>query len=217
MSMASILPSGVIVHEAAGDIVGARLLPEEASCLDRAIEARRREFATARCLARQGLAALGVDPRPILPGPHREPCWPTAIVGSITHCPGYRAAAGGRASVLGGLGIDAEVHADLPEGVLSLVSRVEERECLDSLPRDGTCWERLLFSAKERVYKAWFPVAQCWLDFEAVSIRFMPSDQSFRAEFIDPEVPRRFGLASTLHGRYVVSGDHVLTAVTIRC
>lgn len=215
MSIARIVPPGVVVVEAPGDLPDAVLLPEEAPIVDRAVEARRREFATARCLARRGLEALGVDPLPILPGPYREPRWPAGIVGSITHCTGYRAAAVARASVLTSIGIDAEPNADLPDGVLSLVSRAEERERLAALPSDGTCWGRLLFSAKESVFKTWFPVARRWLDFESVSIRFRPSDQSFRADFIGTELPLRSGGAHGLDGRYVIRDAHVLTAVTI--
>ncbi|MGW0580292.1 4'-phosphopantetheinyl transferase superfamily protein, partial [Streptomyces sp. NPDC002920] len=31
-------------------------------------------------------------------------------------------------------------------------------------------WDRLLFSAKESVYKAWFPLTRKWLDFSEADI-----------------------------------------------
>jgi 4'-phosphopantetheinyl transferase EntD len=86
------------------------LFPSEAALLVTAVEKRRQEFATVRHCARLALAELGVAPAPILPGIRGAPIWPDGIVGSMTHCTGYRAAAVGRTTQVGGIGIDAEVH-----------------------------------------------------------------------------------------------------------
>jgi 4'-phosphopantetheinyl transferase EntD len=45
-------------------------------------------------------------------------------------------------------------------GVLGIVAVAGEQERLRRLKAaaPGTCWDRLLFSAKESVYKAWFPL-----------------------------------------------------------
>jgi hypothetical protein len=44
-------------------------------------------------------------------------------------------------------------------------ARPEERVWLARLRADHpwVCWDRLLFSAKESVYKAWYPLARRWL------------------------------------------------------
>jgi 4'-phosphopantetheinyl transferase EntD len=34
----------------------------------------------------------------------------------------------------------------------------------------GVCWDRMLFSAKKSVYKAWFLLAWRWLGFKEASI-----------------------------------------------
>ena len=106
------------------------------------------------------------------PGERGAPQWPAGVVGSMTHCAGYRAAAVARATTLWTLGIDAEPHDALPAGVLPLVSLAAERELLARLAaeRPGVRWDRLLFCAKEAVYKAWFPLARRWLDFEQAAI-----------------------------------------------
>jgi 4'-phosphopantetheinyl transferase EntD len=88
-----LLPQVVSCRTARDDEAGARLFPEEAMQLDGAVDSRLREFATGRSCARQALAGLGLAPAPILRGAKREPLWPAGIVGSITHCRGYRAAA----------------------------------------------------------------------------------------------------------------------------
>ena len=168
----TVLPPGVAHAETFGDVADAVLYPAEAAVVARAVVKRRREFATVRHCARQALGRLGLPPAPLLPGERGAPQWPAGVVGSMTHCAGYRAAAVARATTLWTLGIDAEPHDALPAGVLPLVSLAAERELLARLAaeRPGVCWDRLLFCAKEAVYKAWFPLARRWLDFEQAAI-----------------------------------------------
>ena len=64
----------------------------------------------------------GCRRRRCCPGAKREPLWPAGVVGSITHCDGYRAAAVARATDLATVGIDAEPHEPLPDGVLAAIA-----------------------------------------------------------------------------------------------
>ena len=80
-----------------------------------------------RYCARQALGELGVPPVPILKGDKGEPCWPDGIVGSLTHCEGYRGAAVGRRDEVRSVGIDAEPHDVLPKGVLEAITLPDER------------------------------------------------------------------------------------------
>jgi 4'-phosphopantetheinyl transferase EntD len=167
-----ILPLGVASAEAFGDPPDLELFPEEEALVVRAVDKRRREFTTATACARTVLAAVGFGPAPILPGEGGAPQWPPGIVGSITHCAGYRAAAAARACDVLTIGLDAEPDEALPSGVLKAVSLPGERERLRDLTAaaPGACWDRLLFCAKEATYKAWFPLARCWLGFEDADI-----------------------------------------------
>ncbi|MGH3274922.1 MAG: 4'-phosphopantetheinyl transferase family protein, partial [Streptosporangiaceae bacterium] len=103
-----ILSPAVAAAEAFEDLAGTMLFPEEQAVMARAVEKRRREFTTARACARTALARLGQPPVAIVPGDRGEPRWPPGIVGSITHCAGYRAAAVGRAAEVLAIGLDAE-------------------------------------------------------------------------------------------------------------
>jgi 4'-phosphopantetheinyl transferase EntD len=213
--IATILPPQVAAAEAVGETPEPALLPEEALVVRHALDARRREFALARMLARHALADLRCPPSAILSGAHREPLWPAGIVGSITHCAGYCAAAVARTGAVSTIGIDAEIHAPLPAGVLSLVAREDERQTRELRDGGPVHWDRLLFSAKESVFKAWFPLMRRWLGFEAVRVRFDPATQTFCASFLD-ERPVIDGRSVTaFEGRYRVCGTHVLTAVTL--
>ncbi|MEU9759873.1 4'-phosphopantetheinyl transferase superfamily protein [Streptomyces sp. NPDC047987] len=180
-----ILPSRVVVEEAFSDPPHATLFPAEEELVRNSVEVRRREFTTVRHCARRALGALGVAPAPILKGERGAPVWPPATVGSMTHCAGYRAAAVARRADVRTIGIDAEPHAPLPDDVHDSVALAteqrRERELRERHP--GIHWDRLLFSAKESVYKTWFPLTHRWLGFEQADIVLRP-DGSFNVELL---------------------------------
>ncbi len=169
-----LLPDDVVVVEALSDPPEAVLFPAEEALLAQAVEKRRLEFTTVRHCARVALGRLGVPAAPILPGEHGAPQWPEGIVGSMTHCAGYRAAVVARSADVVTVGVDAEPHEALPPEVLDTVTVPEERGQLARLAatRPGVHWDRLLFSAKEAVYKSWYPLTRSWLDFDEASIAF---------------------------------------------
>ena len=206
-----ILPPAVRSAYALGDPPGATLYPAEETLVANAVPKRRDEFTTVRHCARTALAALDVPPAPILRGDRGAPIWPAGIVGSLTHCAGYRAAAVARGSDVTGIGIDAEVHGPLPPGVLDLVSLPAERDHLTALAGSfpGTFWERLLFSAKESVYKVWFPRTGEWLGFEEAELTFDPEAGTFTARLLRP------GPFPSLAGRFLVVDGIVLTAIVV--
>lgn len=170
-----LLPSGVAAVEAFTDPPGLEPMAAEAPLIAKAVDKRRREFTTARHCARQAMTRIGVEPVPILRGEKGAPIWPDGVVGSLTHCDGYRAAVVAYSLQVRSLGIDAEPHESLPDGVLDHTSIASEREVLATRPAD-LHWDRLLFCAKEATYKAWFPLTQRWLGFEDAHITFERTD-----------------------------------------
>jgi 4'-phosphopantetheinyl transferase EntD len=213
-----ILSAGVACAEAFGDPVDVALFPEEEALMARAVDKRRREFATARGCARRALAALGVAAAPILPGERGAPQWPPGIVGSITHCSGYRAAAVARARDMRTVGLDAEPDEALPDGVLGVISLPGERARLRdlALAAPGTCWDRLLFSAKETVYKAWFPLTRRWLGFEDADITINAADGTFGVRLL-VTAPAADGSPLTgFTGRWLARGGLILTAIAVQ-
>lgn len=211
-----ILPAGVVSAEAFADTGDVSPYPEEEALVARAVDKRRREFATARDCARRALAGLGVAPAPILRGERGDPRWPPGVVGSITHCAGYRAAAVGLARDVLAIGVDAEPDRALPGGVLERVSLPAERSRIGVLAAEapGISWDRLLFCAKESVYKAWFPLARCWLGFEDADITVSPADGVFEAKILIAPASAA-GLPLTgFTGRWLARDGLVLTAVT---
>jgi 4'-phosphopantetheinyl transferase EntD len=160
------------------------------------------------------LGRLGLPEVPILRGAKRQPLWPAGVVGSITHTRGYYAAAVARADEVLTVGIDAEQHDVLPDGVLGVVTLPEEREMLAAL--DGPHWDRILFSAKESVYKAWFPLTEKWLGFGDARVTFHPDENRFSVELlVDPPLVRDKPLTG-FEGRFLIRDGLVLTAVVMR-
>jgi 4'-phosphopantetheinyl transferase EntD len=212
-----ILPAGVVCVEAFGDHDDVALFPEEEALLARAVDKRRREFTTARGCARRALATLGVPPAPILPGERGAPQWPPGIVGSITHCAGYRGVAVAHAGDVLAIGIDAEPDDVLPDGVLDTVSVPAERARLRELSAvaPGTCWDRLLFSAKESVYKAWFPLAKRWLGFEDADIVFDVVNGTFDARLLIGDVEVGGSPLVGFSGRWLACDGLLLTAIVV--
>ncbi|RCW40394.1 4'-phosphopantetheinyl transferase EntD [Halopolyspora algeriensis] len=209
-----LLPDTVASAETLGEDPTACLLPEEEQLVTRAVEKRRREVTLARTCARRALTDLGRDAVAVLSGPRREPLWPGGIVGSITHCEGYCAAAVAEHGPVTAVGIDAEVADVLPDGVLDYVSSPGERALLEKLPQDRH-WDRILFSAKESVYKAWFPLTGRWLGFEDAVVSIDPVRETFRADLlVEPPVAQGRTL-SGFDGRFLAEQGLVMTAVTV--
>ena len=213
-----LLPPSVVAVEAFADLPGEEPFPGEGHLIARAVPGRRGEFVTGRRCAREALGRLGFPPAPILAGPRREPLWPPGVVGSITHCTGFRAAAVSPATALASLGIDAEPHGPLPPEVPDAVTTGHEPRILDDLwRRDPSIhWDRLLFSAKESVYKAWYPLTARWLGFEDAELTFDPDAGTFRARILIDGTRTDAGPPLThLSGRYLVTRGLAVTAVTV--
>ncbi|MFD6422619.1 4'-phosphopantetheinyl transferase [Streptomyces sp. NPDC060198] len=213
----AVLPDTVAVEEAFTDPPEAELYPEEAALVRDAVDKRRREFTTVRHCARRALGTLGLPPGPVLPDRYGAPRWPARVVGSLTHCHGYRAAALAHGTSVTMLGIDAEPHGPLPKGVLEAIALPAERAWTQSAPA-GTHWDRLLFSAKESVYKAWYPHTGQRLGFEDAELRFDPARGAFTARLLapPPALPSsRPPLPRTLGGRWLTGKGLVVTAVVV--
>jgi 4'-phosphopantetheinyl transferase EntD len=212
-----ILPSSVAVVATREDIEDVTLFPEEAAIVERAVDKRRREFTTGRACARAALTQLGLEPQAIPTGPRGAPQWPNGVVGSITHCDGLRASAVARTADLATVGIDAERNEPLPVHLLGDIAMPEERPLLEMLAREDprVCWDRLLFCAKEAVYKAWFPLAERWLGFEDAIVTFDRVGEAFSARLLVSGPTLNGHELTGFTGRWLVRDGFVLAAIAL--
>ncbi|MDW6023717.1 4'-phosphopantetheinyl transferase superfamily protein [Mesorhizobium sp. BAC0120] len=144
------------------------LLPEEAPAFDRSIVAVRRASGAARLVARNLLRCLGYPEWPIKRTSAGAPIWPEGIRGSLAHDSDYAVAAICREQHFRALGIDVEPAELLPRELAELVATPREREHLDADGFRG----RMLFVAKEAVYKAVYPLDRIFLDHHDIEIDF---------------------------------------------
>ncbi|MDT0267553.1 4'-phosphopantetheinyl transferase superfamily protein [Streptomyces sp. DSM 44915] len=214
-----LLPAPLAAVESFGDPAEPPpLFPEEEAVIARAVDVRRREFTTVRHCARRALAELGGPRVPLLPGERGAPGWPAGFLGSMTHCRGYRAAVVGRVGEVTGVGIDAEPNEPLRDaGVLKMIALPEERAMLAGLAAShpSVAWERLLFSAKESVYKVWYPLMAKWLDFEEARLTIDPERGTFHAELLVPGPVVDGVKIQSFDGRWLADRGLVVTAISL--
>jgi 4'-phosphopantetheinyl transferase EntD len=217
MMLQELLPDAVVAVDTRTDSQDIALFPAEEAALGRAVEKRRREYTTARACARAAFGRLGLPIVAVTSGERGEPQWPAGVVGSITHCEGYRACAIARSREIVTIGIDAEPNAPLRDGLLPMIARAEELRWLDDLRRvePAVHWDRLLFSAKESVYKAWFPLARRWLDFEDALVTVAPMEGAFSARLMVSGPLLGDRPLTGFSGRWLVRGGLVLTAIAL--
>jgi enterobactin synthetase component D len=182
---------------------------EEEALGPRAVPQRRRLFAIGRAAARDALRELGVDDVAIPRAPGGEPVWPDGYVGSISHSHEVALALVGQRCHYVGLGVDVEELARGPSArAARLVCRPSEMEWVDVA--SGT--ERLarLFSAKEAVFKALYPIEHVWLGFADAELRWEADREQFEARVLKSVghgYPEGFRLRvnSTIGTRWVLS------------
>lgn len=207
-----LVPEAVVVDGPVADRC-AELLAPELAAIEGADPRRRAEYSSARACARTALALLGTAPAPIMRGTDRAPRWPEGIVGSLAHTRDWCAAAVARSATLVALGIDIEDDAPLEPELWNLIATPAERSGLDALPtlRRGRV-ARLLFSAKEALYKCQFPSSGRFLDFADLEFELPtdvdPARGELRGTFRGAPADRRF---STV--RHMAVNDRLLTAV----
>src|SRR5207302_1998695 len=108
---------------------------------------------------------------------------------------------------------DAELHEALPADVLELVCSERERAGLANAPA-GVHWDRLLFSAKECVYKAWFPLTGRWLGFEDAQVSIDAPAGTFEARLLVAP-PASLDELALFSGRFLIRDGLVLTAIAL--
>lgn len=144
----------------------AHLLPEERFSLRARSPALLRASGAARWLAHGLMADLGFRGHAVIRKPSGEPAWPEGLTGSLAHDDEMAVAAVALVRDTGSIGIDIEPALPLPEDVFALVATGA-----DSLTgADRELADRILFSVKEAVYKAVYPLDHEMLDFADIAV-----------------------------------------------
>lgn len=191
------------------------LWPQETAHVTNAIEKRRREYAAGRRAARNALKQLGEPFAAIGTATDRSPIWPEGIVGSIAHNGSTCIATLARSSEIRSLGVDIEDDTPLSTDLEPIICTKEERRWLEGFaPHHRRRYAKIIFSAKECVYKCQYPLTGEMLDFHAVTIHLGKGFGQFHAEFnVDAGM---FHAGDLLVGNVVTGHDMIVTGMTLR-
>ncbi|MBT8442297.1 MAG: 4'-phosphopantetheinyl transferase superfamily protein [Gammaproteobacteria bacterium] len=170
---------------------------------------RRREFIHGRSCARLALAGLGHADCPVPSGPQRAPVWPDGVVGSISHCGDAAAAAVAHRNGIGGIGLDLEAREELDRNLLPMICRPRELATIETSDI-GLLLAKLIFSAKESVFKCIWPQVRHFVDFLDVEIEIDLDASRFAARPHAADLPE--ALFGRLRGRVGQAEELFVTA-----
>ena len=176
----------------------------------KAVNKRRDEFFLGRAACNSALKSIGImNPGPVLKGSSNEPLWPKGIIGALSHCPGIAVCAVCYDDMLRGLGVDIEELAgDMPQDVIKLVCTDKEMEWV----RGEIYKMKMIFSAKEAAFKAFFPSVKMYMDFKDAELKWNERKALFDARLLKHYEPFgtgfSFEVGSIINSRYVLS--HVM-------
>ncbi|MBO9467955.1 4'-phosphopantetheinyl transferase superfamily protein [Tropicibacter sp. R15_0] len=162
--------------------------------LARAVDKRLADYLAGRALARIAQTALGLSTAPIPSATSRAPIWPADQAGSISHTKGI-CACYLVPKEAGFPGIDVELpstgHA--LESIQKMVLRDPDAAYIANTPLPAEIAATLVFSAKETLFKALFPVVQSHFGFASatVSAPIMPNHLTLElTKDLHPTLPK---------------------------
>ncbi len=164
-----------------------QLHPEELKILTpKALESRKIQFFLGRAAVHNTLVSvLGPNDIPVLKGKRGEPIWPPGIVGAITHTGDTAMAAAGHKKHIDGIGIDLEqLKKKVSFNISKKVCTPAELEWVSELREESDSRLKMIFSAKESIYKALYPLEKIELGFMDAELVWNQSRQIFNGKLL---------------------------------
>lgn len=208
-----LFPDNVITELAAPWMWRSVLLPEEEAIVADAVDKRRREFTAGRTCAREILGRMGMGcDLAIGKDGYGAPLWPEGVVGSISHTEAVCIVSLSlRRPEMSSLGVDVEKDAGLDPDLLALVCDDRETETCFADPAENPYrLAKVIFSAKESVYKCLYPILRTMLEFHDVHIRLDIRRQVFEAMARSSSRPRF--QVGTCEGKFLYAGGYIYTS-----
>lgn len=192
--------------------------PAEEALVARAVDKRKREFRAGRNAAHSLFRQLGIAHPHLLKGIQREPAWPEGWVGSISHTQGICVVVLASSQDVLSVGQDVEQATPLNPDLRDMICRPEEQAQINRLRAEhgaAPAYEKLIFSAKESVHKAYFPLNHHTLDFLDARIDLDWHSNTFVAHILNPEPAPRIPVAR-FDGRFLFHQDWIFTAIVLK-
>ncbi|WP_161860670.1 4'-phosphopantetheinyl transferase family protein [Algicella marina] len=190
------------------------LMAEEVKAIVRATPRRRREFVAGRVAARHAMSALGYGHNSVPSGSDRAPVWPPGLVGSISHTGSVCMSVVARSSTASAIGIDVETDEPLSQDLWDTVLTSSDQSMLRSFPRaDRGRIAKIIFSAKECVYKCQYPISKKLFGFDMLNITLDMEGYRFWATLNDDVAP--FSRGTSFAGNFALTDNVVITGMTL--
>ena len=210
-----LLPPNVVVEESRIENAQGHLFPDEEALIARAVEKRRKEFTAGRTCLRNALARLGVSRGPILQNKKRSPRIPRGYTASITRSGELCAAAAVEKGEIAAIGIDVEAHSALKSNIKNMILVPNEQTMINALPNRGNVhWGKVIFSAKESFYKAYFQITEQYLDYLEAEFVLEPENRRLSCHLLIPSPVSNLE-GRTFQGKYQIADGYVFTAFAI--
>ncbi|MGL6209553.1 MAG: 4'-phosphopantetheinyl transferase family protein [Paracoccaceae bacterium] len=149
-----------------------------------ALPARRAAFLAGRLLAGCAMERLGLAPAPLPRGPAGEPIWPAPLAGSISHTAREVAVVLGLGADHLGLDLEHIARIGVERAIRSVVLDADENAmCGDTFAATA------VFSAKEALYKALFPIVRRKFGFSAARLVDPPDPDAVRLRLVQDLAP----------------------------
>tara|TARA_Y100001970_G_C14178521_1_gene828463 strand:+ start:855 stop:1523 length:669 start_codon:yes stop_codon:yes gene_type:complete len=179
---------------------------------------RKNEFVLGRKVAHLALKKFKLDSEPILRNNKtREPCWPESFCGSITHSGNLAAAAVGMNKDVSGVGIDLEqLDRKINFNISKFICVDKELNWLkQQQPEQANFNLRIIFSAKESIFKCFFPISKKIIKFKdaTVSINEEKSEFYFKLSSTCSDI---LEIRPNLKGFFSVKDNFILTSTYIK-
>lgn len=181
-----------------------------------ASQKRIREFSAGRLAARNALEKLGLSAAPAIRlGKRGEPVWPENYVGSISHSERLAVAVAASKTDFRGVGIDLQsLRRAVNEEIARRICHPQEilwcrADALDFQTRLMT-----IFSAKETLFKALYPLTEAVFYFLDAELRFDETNSSCQATLLK-DLSDEFRAGSTYRIGVLRSSSMILTHMLI--
>lgn len=194
------------------DLHGFELHPLEAAALGDAVsEKRKRDFRLGRLAARRAVERIGFPiAAPILRGEHREPLWPVGVIGSIAHCTRFGIAAAAWQQDVPAVGVDIQlIEERYTDELIARFADPDEFDWVRSDPALRTERAVKLFSAKESVFKALYPLRRVWFAFDVAHLTPVEGELDFKANVRLPALSSgviQLDVGITYHNGHIITG-----------
>lgn len=181
-----------------------QVYPEEWALLsEKSVFKRKQEFAMGRIAAHTAMQKIGITPSPVLRGEHDEPLWPQGLIGTISHSYNWAVSAVAKQKDCFALGIDIEyIDQNVAAQLADHISTPEEKNWLNEISLLRYLRFYLLFSAKESIFKALYPLYHTFLEFQDATLSWIPTPD------LPPPTNKMFS-QSSIHADQIPN-NHVL-------